>query len=76
MENGAATEKRVQVSYDEAFREELKAFYDCVVNDKAPLTSAVDGRADIAILQQIVAALNPPGLGGETLQARQRLLAQ
>ncbi|MCC7449330.1 MAG: Gfo/Idh/MocA family oxidoreductase [Anaerolineae bacterium] len=65
MENGAAVEKRVQASYDEAFREELKAFHNCVVNNLEPLTNATDGKADVAILQQIVAALNPAGLGGE-----------
>jgi len=69
MEDGAAFEKRVQASYDEAFREELRAFHDCVVNDGQPVTDAEDGRRDIAILQQVVGALNPPGLGGEALQA-------
>jgi predicted dehydrogenase len=65
MEDGAAFEKRVQASYDEAFKEELKAFHDCVVNNRQPLTDAADGRQDIAILQQVVAALRPAGLGGE-----------
>ena len=71
MENGAAIEKRVQASYDEAFREELRAFHQCVVNNQQPLTSATDGRADIAVLQQVIAALNPKGLGGEALRALQ-----
>lgn len=65
MENGATVEKRVQVSYDEAFREELRAFHNCVVNNQEPVTNAVDGKADVAILQQIVAVLKPAGLGGE-----------
>ncbi len=65
MEGDAAVEKRVQASYDEAFQQELIAFHDCVVNDKQPLTTAADARGDIDILQQIVTALNPAGLGGE-----------
>lgn len=65
MENGAAFEKRVQVSYDEAFKEELIAFHHCIVGDRPPLTDAADARADIALLQQIFAALKPAGLGGE-----------
>jgi predicted dehydrogenase len=69
MEDGAAFEKRVQASYDEAFKEELKAFHACVVGNSQPITDAADGRKDIAILQQIVAALRPAGLGGEAAQA-------
>jgi predicted dehydrogenase len=65
MENGATVESRVQVSYDEAFQEELRAFHECVVDDAAPLTDVDDARADIAVLQRVLAALGPPGLGGE-----------
>jgi predicted dehydrogenase len=72
MEDGAAVEKRVQVSYDEAFKEELRAFNECIVNNRQPLTDAADGRADIAILQQIVAALRPSGLGGEAARQLER----
>ena len=73
MEEGAAVEKRVQASYDEAFKEELKAFHACVVNKTQPITDAVDARADIAILQQIVAALHPSGLGGEAAQTLRQI---
>jgi predicted dehydrogenase len=72
MEDGAAFEKRVQAAYDEAFREELRAFYECVVQDRPPVTDVVDGRADVAILQQIVAALHPKGLGGEAARFLQK----
>ncbi len=68
MDDGAAFVKRVEASYDEAFREELLAFHDCVVNGVTPLTDAVDARKDIAILQQVVAALKPDGLGGEAVR--------
>jgi predicted dehydrogenase len=65
MENGAAFTKRVEASFDEAFREELRAFHACVVENRQPITDAADGRQDVAILQQVVAALKPQGLGGE-----------
>ncbi len=69
MEDGASFEKRVTASYDEAFRRELAAFYDNVVNDKLPLTNAADARCDIRLLQEIFAALHPEGLGGEAAAA-------
>jgi predicted dehydrogenase len=65
MEDGADIEKRVVVSYDEAFRRELIAFHDWIANGTAPLTDAADARADILLLQQILAANQPEGLGGE-----------
>ncbi len=68
MDDGAAYEKRVQASFDESFREELKAFHNCVVNEQEPLTTVADGRTDIFILQQVIRALNPPGLAGEAAE--------
>ncbi len=68
MEEGAAFEKRVEVSYDEAFRRELIAFHDCISAGRPPLTDAADARGDIRLLQQIFAALRPEGLGGEAAQ--------
>ncbi len=65
MEDGAAFEKRVTASYDEAFRRELVAFYDNIIHNRQPLTSAADARGDIRLLQEIFAALHPQGLGGE-----------
>jgi predicted dehydrogenase len=65
MEGGAAFEKRVTASYDEAFRRELVAFYDNVIQNQQPLTSGADARCDIQLLQDIFAALHPQGLGGE-----------
>ena len=65
MEDGAAFEKRVTASYDEAFRRELAAFYDNVTKNQQPLTPAADARCDIQLLQEIFAALHPQGLGGE-----------
>jgi hypothetical protein len=68
MEDGASFEKRVIASYDEAFRRELVAFHDNIVNNRHPLTDAADARCDIRLLQQIFAALHPAGLGGEAVQ--------
>jgi len=65
MESGAMLETRVQASYDEAFREELRAFHGCVTGGGPALTDIADARADIAILQRIMAALAPRGLAGE-----------
>jgi len=65
MEDGAEWRKRVNVSYAEAFKEEALHFYHCVTAGEQPPTDGRDGRADIALLQQILAAAAPPGLGGE-----------
>ena len=65
MENGAEYRKRVNVSFAEAFKEELLHFHECVHSGKEPLTNAIEGKDDIAFLQKIVAAASPQGLGGE-----------
>lgn len=68
MENGTAYEKRILASYDEAFREELLAFHQCVVQDIEPLTNIEDARRDIAWLQRVFAKYQPAGLSGEAAQ--------
>jgi predicted dehydrogenase len=65
MTDGAEYRKRVNVSYAEAFQEELLHFHECVNADREPLTNAAEGREDIGFLQKVVAALCPEGLGGE-----------
>jgi hypothetical protein len=65
MENGAEFRKRVQVSYAEAFKEELLHFHQCVHEGREPLTNACEGKEDIAFLQKVVAAAAPEGLAGE-----------
>ncbi len=50
MEGDTCVNKRVLVSYDEAFKREWRHFYDCIVNDKEPITSGQKGRRDIAFL--------------------------
>ncbi|QCX80777.1 Inositol 2-dehydrogenase/D-chiro-inositol 3-dehydrogenase [Streptomyces sp. YIM 121038] len=70
MEDGALVERRIQVSYDEAFREELRAFHSCVVDGTPPLTDVRDAREDIAVLQRVFARCAPEGLGGEAGKSR------
>ncbi len=65
MEDGAEFTKRVVVSYEEAFQEELLAFHACVVNDTPSPSDGESARNDILVLQKIFAKLNPEGLGGE-----------
>jgi len=55
----------VNVSFAEAFKEELLHFHECVTTDREPLTNGEDGKEDIAFLQKIVVAISPQGLGGE-----------
>jgi predicted dehydrogenase len=71
MREGAAVKQQVTTSYSEAFKEELLHFHACVTMGERPLTDARDARKDIEILQQILAAANPPGLGGEA-KAKER----
>jgi predicted dehydrogenase len=68
MEDNIEWRKRVNVSYAEAFIEELLHFHECVMKDQEPLTNGPDGREDIALLQKIVAAASPEGLGGEAVR--------
>jgi predicted dehydrogenase len=55
-EDGAATSWRTEetVSYESAFKRELAAFHDCVVNGTEPVTAGSDGLADIALCQAII----------------------
>ncbi|MFE2673406.1 Gfo/Idh/MocA family protein [Streptomyces hygroscopicus] len=70
MEDGALVERRIQVSYDEAFREELRAFHSCVTDGTPVLTDVHDARIDISVLQRIFAMSGARGLGGEAAEYR------
>lgn len=59
MEGEASVTKQVLVSYDEAFKREWRHFYDCVVNDKEPITNGEKGRRDIAFIIDLVKAAAP-----------------
>lgn len=45
--NGALVVREIISSYDEAYKRELKHFYDCIVNGVDPLTSAEDAKRDL-----------------------------
>ena len=49
-------ESRTTASYEEAFKLELIHFHDCIVNGKTPLTPAQEGRAQIALLIDMIKA--------------------
>lgn len=59
MEGKANVQKEVIVSYDEAFKREWRHFYECVNEDKEPITNGEKGRRDIAFLIDIVKAAYP-----------------
>ncbi len=67
MHNGKLTTSEVEVSYDNAFKEELQVFYQCVTTNKRVPTDVTDAKEDIRTLQLILAANQPKGLGGEAL---------
>lgn len=56
MEDGASTEKRVIVNYEEAFKEELRHFYECITTGRSPITTVRDARQDIYWLHQMALA--------------------
>lgn len=42
------------VSFDEAFKRELREFYECVVEDREPHTPGPDGLRDVALCESII----------------------
>jgi predicted dehydrogenase len=54
--DGAYREEEILASYEEAFKEELIHFHDCVVHDRAPLTDVLEGRHDTELLLRFVEA--------------------
>lgn len=51
--NGMIVDKEIKVSYDEAFRNELRHFYECVIEEKVPETSISEGKKDMQLLNDI-----------------------
>jgi predicted dehydrogenase len=51
---GALIEQEIIASYDEAYKRELRHFYNCVVNDVEPRTSGEDGRKDLEFAIHII----------------------
>jgi predicted dehydrogenase len=56
-EGAAFVEKHVTASFDEAFKREWRHFYECVTEDKEPITNGAEGRADVALLANMVKAI-------------------
>lgn len=52
--DGTYHEDVITASYEEAFKEELVHFHDCIVNDKTPRTEVAIGRGDTELLLQFV----------------------
>lgn len=50
----ANVEKKIMVSFDEAFKREWRHFYDCVVNDIEPSTSGREAIKDIELMINII----------------------
>ncbi|TAK26021.1 MAG: Gfo/Idh/MocA family oxidoreductase [Chloroflexota bacterium] len=56
-QDGVFVDRTVTASFDEAFRREWRHFYDCIVEDREPLTSGDDARADVQMLVDVVRAV-------------------
>ena len=61
-EAGAASswEREELVSYDEAFKRELREFADCVRTGREPRTSGADGLADLRLYEAVARASEGP----------------
>ena len=51
--DGRIEEREVSVAFDEAFRNELLNFYQCVIENKQPETNIEEGKKDIRLLNDI-----------------------
>jgi len=47
--NGAMIQQEIVTSYEEAFKRELRYFYDCIVKDIEPITNGEDARKDLEL---------------------------
>ncbi len=52
-QDGRIEEKEISVSFDEAFRNELLHFYECVKENKIPDTNIEEGKKDMQLLNDI-----------------------
>ena len=59
MDGTEFRESTITASYEEAFKLELVHFHDCIVNGKTPRTPASGGRAQIALLIDMIKAYRP-----------------
>jgi predicted dehydrogenase len=59
--DGALIQHEIIASYDEAYKRELQHFYDCVANDREPLTNGEDAKRDLELAIGMVRACAPRG---------------
>jgi len=55
-EGKSASNRQIVTSYDEAFKREWRHFYDCIVNEKQPLTSGKEARRDLEFAIELMKA--------------------
>jgi predicted dehydrogenase len=60
MEDGKPFAKQVIASMQEAFKEELLHFAECVQKRKAPITTPEEAKGDVALLHKIFKAIKRP----------------
>lgn len=53
-ENNSACHKQIITSYDEAFKREWRHFYDCIVNDKQPITTPEEAKEDLEFAVELM----------------------
>lgn len=53
-EGRASVDRRVVVSFDEAFKREWIHFYECVTNGREPMTNPAEARRDIEFLAELM----------------------
>jgi predicted dehydrogenase len=52
--SGTLIHQEIVTSYDEAFKRELKHFYDCIIKDVEPITSGEDARKDLELAIRMI----------------------
>ncbi|MGC4105832.1 MAG: Gfo/Idh/MocA family oxidoreductase [Thermomicrobiales bacterium] len=57
MEDGAAVDKQVVASFDGAFKREWRHLHDCLSQNCQPITNAEEGRADVALMIELIKAV-------------------
>jgi len=53
----ANVEKEVLVSHDEAFKREWRHFYECIIENKEPITNGVQSRKELELIVDIIKAI-------------------
>lgn len=56
LDEKANVDKTIHTSYDEAYKREWRHFYDCITENKTPLTSSLKAKNDIELCINIIKA--------------------